>query len=134
MDDLVRWHSVLNGWVWGPVTMALLMGTGLYLTLLTRGVQFRWLAKALREVLGKVFTKTQAEGTVTMHLGGGAPQLVGLLPVRDQCHLHIFDDGHRAERGSDQRSADIPPHRARLRPGDIATLEENFSRIRASCR
>ena len=65
IEQLLQAHSTLNGWVWGPVTMALLMGTGLYLTLLTRGVQFRWLAKALREVLGKVFTKTKAEGTVT---------------------------------------------------------------------
>ena len=65
IEQLLRAHSTLNGWVWGPVTMALLMGTGVYLTLLLRGVQFRWLAKALREVLGKVLTKTKAEGTVT---------------------------------------------------------------------
>jgi AGCS family alanine or glycine:cation symporter len=65
IEQLLKAHSTLNGWVWGPVTMILLMGTGLYLTILTRGVQFRWLAKALREVLGKVFTKTKAEGTVT---------------------------------------------------------------------
>jgi AGCS family alanine or glycine:cation symporter len=65
IEQLLRAHSALNGWVWGPVTMLLLMGTGLYLTILTRGVQFRWLGKALREVLGQVFTKTHAEGTVT---------------------------------------------------------------------
>jgi AGCS family alanine or glycine:cation symporter len=65
LETLLKAHSTINGWVWGPVTMALLMGTGLYLTILTRGVQFRWLGKALREVLGKVFTKTRAEGTVT---------------------------------------------------------------------
>jgi AGCS family alanine or glycine:cation symporter len=65
VEQLLKAHATLNGWVWGPVTMALLMGTGLYLTLLTRGVQFRWLAKALREVLGRVFTRTRAEGTVT---------------------------------------------------------------------
>jgi AGCS family alanine or glycine:cation symporter len=65
IEQLLRTHSAVNGWVWGPVTMALLMGTGLYLTVLTRGVQFRWLLKALREVLGKVFTKTRGEGTVT---------------------------------------------------------------------
>jgi AGCS family alanine or glycine:cation symporter len=65
IEQLLRAHSTLNGWIWGPVTMLLLMGTGLYLTLLTRGVQFRWLGKALREVLGQVFTKTHAEGTVT---------------------------------------------------------------------
>jgi AGCS family alanine or glycine:cation symporter len=65
IEQLLRAHSTVNGWVWGPVTMALLMGTGLYLTVLTRGVQFRWLLKALREVLGKVFAKTRGEGTVT---------------------------------------------------------------------
>jgi AGCS family alanine or glycine:cation symporter len=65
LETLVRWHSTLNGWVWGPVTMALLMGTGLYLTILTRGVQFRWLGRALGEVLGKVFSKSAAEGTVS---------------------------------------------------------------------
>jgi alanine or glycine:cation symporter, AGCS family len=65
LETLGAWHAVVNGWVWGPITMTLLMGTGVYLTLLTRGVQFRWLLKSLREVLGQVFTKTQAEGTVT---------------------------------------------------------------------
>jgi AGCS family alanine or glycine:cation symporter len=65
LETLLKWHSVLNGWVWGPVTMGLLMGTGLLLTILTRGVQFRWLGRALREVLGKVFTRSAAEGTVS---------------------------------------------------------------------
>jgi AGCS family alanine or glycine:cation symporter len=65
LETLVRWHATLNGWVWGPVTMALLMGTGLYLTILTRGAQFRMLGTSLREVLGKVFHKTAGEGTVT---------------------------------------------------------------------
>jgi len=65
LETLGAWHGVVNGWVWGPVTMTLLMGTGVYLTLLTRGIQFRWLVRALREVLGQVFAKTRAEGTVT---------------------------------------------------------------------
>jgi AGCS family alanine or glycine:cation symporter len=65
VEQLIRWHSVLNGWVWGPVTMALLMGTGLYLTVITRGVQFRWLARSLKEVLGKVMSRSTGEGTVT---------------------------------------------------------------------
>jgi AGCS family alanine or glycine:cation symporter len=45
--------------------MLLLMGTGFYLTLLTRGAQFRLLRRALKEVLGKVFRKSTGEGTVT---------------------------------------------------------------------
>src|SRR3972149_11447161 len=65
LESLGAWHATVNGWVWGPVTMALLMGTGVYLTLLTRGGQSRWPARPRREVLGQVFKKTHAEGTVT---------------------------------------------------------------------
>lgn len=65
IETLLKAHATLNGWVWGPVTMALLMGTGLYLTILLRGVQLRWLGRALREVLGKVFSRSHAEGTVS---------------------------------------------------------------------
>lgn len=31
----------LSGWVWGPPLLVLLVGTGLYLTFLLRGLQFR---------------------------------------------------------------------------------------------
>jgi AGCS family alanine or glycine:cation symporter len=65
LETLLRWHATLNAWVWGPVTMALLMGTGLYLTLLTRGVQLRLLGATFREVLGRVFEARTGEGTVT---------------------------------------------------------------------
>ena len=65
LETLLNWHTTLNGWVWGPVTMALLMGTGLYLTVATRAVQVRFLGTALREVLGKVFQKGGGQGTVT---------------------------------------------------------------------
>jgi AGCS family alanine or glycine:cation symporter len=65
VERLMQWHSTVNGWVWGPVTMTLLMGTGLLITLYTRGVQLRFLPMALREVLGKLFSKGSGEGTVT---------------------------------------------------------------------
>jgi AGCS family alanine or glycine:cation symporter len=65
LETLLKAHATLNGWVWGPVTMTLLMGTGLYLAILLRGVQFRWLGRALREVLGKVLSRSHAEGTVS---------------------------------------------------------------------
>ena len=64
-NRFLEWHATLNSWVWGPYTMVLLIGTGVYLTILTRGVQFRKLAFALKEVLGKVFSRTSSEGTVT---------------------------------------------------------------------
>jgi alanine or glycine:cation symporter, AGCS family len=65
LERLLAWHSTLNGWVWGPVTMGLLVGTGLLLTVLTRAVQVRMLVPALREVLGKLFSRGAAEGTVS---------------------------------------------------------------------
>ena len=38
--------ATLSGWVWGPPMLALLVGTGLYLTILLRGMQFRALPHA----------------------------------------------------------------------------------------
>ncbi len=64
-EQLLAWHATLNGWVWGPFTMGALMGTGLLLTIITRGVQFRKLGLALREVLGKVLTKGSGRGSIT---------------------------------------------------------------------
>lgn len=55
MTDLItRWNAALNGLVWGPPMLLLLVGTGGLLTVLTGGVQFRHLGTALREVLGKL--------------------------------------------------------------------------------
>ena len=45
--------------------MILLMGAGLVFTVATRGVQFRKLVFSFREVLGKLFTREQGQGTVT---------------------------------------------------------------------
>ena len=45
--------------------MVLLIGAGLVLTVVTRGVQFRRLPFAFREVFGKLFRKGTGEGTVT---------------------------------------------------------------------
>jgi AGCS family alanine or glycine:cation symporter len=35
----------VSGWVWGPVMICLLVGTGIYLTIRLGGVQFRHLAQ-----------------------------------------------------------------------------------------
>ncbi len=39
--------QTVNGWVWGPPLLVLLVGTGVYLTLLLRGLQLRMLRHAL---------------------------------------------------------------------------------------
>jgi alanine or glycine:cation symporter, AGCS family len=65
MDQLHAFERVLNGYVWGGPMIVLLMGTGVLLTILTGFVQFRHLHTALREVLGKLFTRVEGQGTVT---------------------------------------------------------------------
>ena len=65
MEQLQAFERALNGYVWGGPMIALLMGTGLLLTILTGFVQFRRLGTSLREVLGKVFSRGHGEGTVT---------------------------------------------------------------------
>ena len=58
-------NSFLNGYVWGWPMIVLLVGTGLLLTIVTGGVQFRYLPFALREVLGKINQKSAAAGEVS---------------------------------------------------------------------
>jgi len=65
VEQLLELHSTINGLVWGLPMMVLLIGAGFVLTFVTRGVQFRRLPFAFREVLGKLFTKGTGEGTVT---------------------------------------------------------------------
>jgi AGCS family alanine or glycine:cation symporter len=66
MTDLIaRWNSALNGVVWGPPMLILLIGTGVVLTILTGGIQFRHLHTALKEVLGKLTHRGGGAGSVT---------------------------------------------------------------------
>jgi alanine or glycine:cation symporter, AGCS family len=58
-------NAWLNSYVWGPPMIVLLMGTGLLLTILTRGVQFHRLATAMREVLGRLMQRGRGAGSVT---------------------------------------------------------------------
>jgi alanine or glycine:cation symporter, AGCS family len=45
--------STLSGWVWGAPMLILLVGTGVYLTFLLKGLQFRALPLALRMIFHK---------------------------------------------------------------------------------
>jgi AGCS family alanine or glycine:cation symporter len=63
-EALERLNSTVNGYVWGWPMIGLLMGTGLLLTVMTGAVQFRRLAFALREVLGKVAQRGGGQGDV----------------------------------------------------------------------
>jgi AGCS family alanine or glycine:cation symporter len=64
-DLLTRWNNAVNGVVWGPPMLGLLIGTGVLLTILTGAVQFRHLGTALREVLGKLTQRGKGAGSVS---------------------------------------------------------------------
>lgn len=53
MQALETLIATLSEWVWGPPMLALLVGTGLYLTVLLRGLQFRALPLAFRLIFHK---------------------------------------------------------------------------------
>ena len=65
LEQIAAWNAWLNGFVWGWPTIVLLLGTGVVLTVLTGGVQFRYLGFALREVLGKITQKGAGAGSVS---------------------------------------------------------------------
>jgi len=48
MESIETLIATLSGWVWGPPMLILLVGTGLYLTVILRGMQFRALPHALK--------------------------------------------------------------------------------------
>ena len=57
-------NTWLNGYVWGTPMIVLLVGTGVLLTIVTGAAQFRFLWRALREVLGKLTKPGGGEGSV----------------------------------------------------------------------
>ena len=65
LDAITRANAWLNGLVWGPPMLILLMGTGVVLLFVTGGVQFRHIGTALGEVLGKLRNRSAGAGNVT---------------------------------------------------------------------
>ena len=49
MDALKQFFETIGNWVVGPVMLVLLVGTGVVLTIMLRGLQFRMLVYALKQ-------------------------------------------------------------------------------------
>ncbi len=58
-------NSYVNGIVWGPPMLALLVGTGIYLSVILGFPQVRYFGFMFREVLGKIGKKAEGEGTIS---------------------------------------------------------------------
>ncbi|HQN65980.1 MAG TPA: sodium:alanine symporter family protein [Methylophilus sp.] len=53
MSQIESIIGTLSGWVWGPPMLVLLVGTGIYLTFILKGLQFRALPLAFKLILQK---------------------------------------------------------------------------------
>jgi len=53
MNQIESIIGTLSGWVWGPPMLILLVGTGLYLTIILKGLQFRALPLAFKLIMQK---------------------------------------------------------------------------------
>lgn len=60
MDLVMQVNQAINGFVWGPVMLALLIGTGLYISVRTGFMQFRRFPLAMKSTLGSLFGKSKA--------------------------------------------------------------------------
>ena len=65
MEGFLDVVGAVSTWLWGPPVIILLTGTGLYLTLLLKFVQFRYPIYIFQQSLGSVFKKPKCSGTVT---------------------------------------------------------------------
>src|SRR5262245_34727595 len=63
MEDYDQILSVIREWVWGVPLLLLLTGTGIYLTLLLKGMQFRYLGYALKQAV--IPQRNQSEGDIS---------------------------------------------------------------------
>ena len=59
MENIIKINSAINGFVWGPIMLALLVGTGVYLSIAVGFIQFSIhkfsTSNLIAEVVIKVF-------------------------------------------------------------------------------
>lgn len=69
MDKLVKINGIINNFIWGPVMLVLLIGTGLYLTLRLKGFTLLRLGYIFKNTIMKMFKKDRepeaGEGEIT---------------------------------------------------------------------
>ena len=55
MEFITHWNGVINGIVWGPPVLALLIGTGILLTVRVGFIQVRKFGVIMKHTLGSLF-------------------------------------------------------------------------------
>ena len=54
-------NDAVNSFVWGPVMLLLLVGTGVYLTARTGWIQVRWFGYIMKHTIGSLFQKREKD-------------------------------------------------------------------------
>ena len=57
MEMITSINGAINSFVWGPIMLALLVGTGVYLTIRTGCIQVRWFGYIMKNTVGSLFRK-----------------------------------------------------------------------------
>ena len=57
IEMITKVDSTLNDFVWGPIMLALLVGTGVFLTFRTGWIQVRWFSYIMKHTVGSLFQK-----------------------------------------------------------------------------
>ena len=66
MDQYMNINKAVNGFVWGPVMLVLLVGTGIYLSIAVGFIQFTKIGYWWKNTIGKIFKKSEAgDGEIT---------------------------------------------------------------------
>jgi AGCS family alanine or glycine:cation symporter len=65
MEGIMKINGVINGIVWGPWMLTLLVGTGVYLTLILGLPQLRYFFLMFKEVFGNLGKKKEGEGSIS---------------------------------------------------------------------
>lgn len=63
MEQIENFLNMVRNAVWGIPLLALLLGTGIYLTFILKGVQFRYLGYAIKQVFAK--QKEESDGDIS---------------------------------------------------------------------
>ena len=61
LETIASINSTLNNFIWGPVMLVLLVGTGVYLTVKNHWLQIRYFGLIMKSTVGSLFHKSDAK-------------------------------------------------------------------------
>ena len=65
MESFLNMIGTVSNWLWGPPLLALLVFSGLFMTIRLKFFHMKYGRYIFQQTFGKIFDKTQGEGTVT---------------------------------------------------------------------